>query len=116
MFFGGHSKPFGLAVSVRHASVSWCWDSLPTPEKIAGSRSRTIRCKSEPTCFVDYKTIKATKSAAASVASGVTASGVIQYNPLYKNEKLDKVIDNDDNDDNNDNNDTDDVNNGTAQQ
>jgi len=105
MFFGGHSKPFGLAVSVRHASISWCWDSLPMPEKIAGSRSRTIRCKSEPTCSVDYETLKATKSAAT--------AGVIQYNPLYKNEKLDKVIDNDDNNDNNDN---DDVNNGTAHQ
>ena len=90
-FWGGHSKPSGLAVSVRHASMSWCWAPGPIPEKINAHRSRTIRCKSEPTCSHDYKITKPTKSA-------VGGSGVIQHNPLYKNEKLDQAPVNDDND------------------
>ena len=87
-FWGGQSKPFGLALSVRHASVSWCRESRPVTKKIADSVSRTIRCKSDPTCSCDYKTTTQAKSASS-------AFGVIQYNPLYKNEKLDQVIDND---------------------
>ena len=85
-FWGGHTKPFGLALSVRHASVSWCRGSEPVPEKIAISRARTIRCKSEPTASHDYNTTKLTKSAGS-------IGHVILHNPLYKNEIIDKVSD-----------------------
>ena len=88
-FWGGHSKPFGLALSVRHASVSWCKESRPIPDKISAARSRTIRCKLEPTCSLDYKTTKPTKSAGK-------VGHVIMHNPLYE------IMDNDSTDDSTD--------------